>query len=309
MSKFVQSLQTLISEHQIETALNLLSDFFKEKDADLFKECLMHRGSLADLKYEQRTRTQSADELELSENRLMEAVTELTFKVEEIKFDDDLYYARAVAATRNKKALSDLVEKLMSDKNPRNLWLAGGLSLVIAVGIYFFYNKKASESNPQTPVQVLAQTVQTPQQPSKSLVDRYKIAETLRSNDKLDEAIKECTIILESEPCYWEASNLKAECQMLKALSKSDNLPDLEKAVLTARQALECNPADIDGYIYSTLAQIYGEMHNDVYFYRYLDSTLTRDIPVWKYLDQPGFKKYRNQKPFKAAINLAKSHQ
>jgi tetratricopeptide (TPR) repeat protein len=301
-SKFVQSLQTLISEHQIEPTLYLLSDFFKDKDDDLFKECLIHKGNLTELELDKRTRTESFEELELSENRLMMAVTELVFKVDDFPFDDNLYNARALAAFKKERKMSDWTNNLMNDKNPRNLLLMSGLSIAVLTGIYFFYFKKP-KAKPS--VEVKSTVVYVTQ---KSNVDRFKNASDLRANYKFDEAIQQCDTILQSESCYWEAFNLKAECQMHKSLMKPDNLPDLEKAIAYARQAITCNPADNDGLIYSTLAQIYGEMGSDANFYKYLDSTLTRHIEVWEYLNQPGFNKYRDKPQFKKVIAFAKEH-
>jgi len=48
-----------------------------------------------------------------------------------------------------------------------------------------------------------------------------------------------------------------------------------------------------------TLALIYADKNDDVNFYKYLEIAFTKACPVWRYLDDPGFKKYRSDKKLK----------
>jgi tetratricopeptide (TPR) repeat protein len=207
------------------------------------------------------------------------------------------------------KTSGDWIDRL----SPRSFFMLSVLSIMALVAVYFFYKNQAPKPTAQIlPAAETKKFDAVPQQMithiTISLSDKYDAAENLRSNNQFDEAIKRCDSITQIDPCYWRALNLKAECLMLKSLNKSDNLPDLEDAVIFARKAISCHPVDHQGFIYSTLAQIYGEMGNDTPFYKYLDSTLSRRIPVWEYLDQPGFNKYRNVPRFKKVVDFAKNH-
>jgi tetratricopeptide (TPR) repeat protein len=337
----VEKLESLIKQAKVKVCLDLLTDFFRDNDKDIHIQCIDLQGRLTFLENQERDGTISGDESILEENRIRQSVTNIIF--DNIKPSDDASFQKldlaladlqkagqlkddvseeqeladdiaeidskvtqVLTIVRHKEVSDDWVTQLMDGKNARKLWLMSIFSMAVLVGLYFFYKKDPQPIGLTPDNRKLDSILHPIIHVTLSLGDRYENAENLRSNNQLDEAINGCDSILQIEHCYWKALNLKAECLMIKAVKEHDNLPELENAVVYARKAIKCNPADKDGYIYSTLAQIYGEMRSDASFYKYLDSTLTRGVRVWDYLDQPGFSKYRNELRFKKKIAFAK---
>lgn len=58
--------------------------------------------------------------------------------------------------------------------------------------------------------------------------------------------------------------------------------------------------------IYGTLALTYADMKDDVKFYEYLQLAFEKGCPVWNYLDDPAFEKYKNETRLK---DLLKKYQ
>jgi tetratricopeptide (TPR) repeat protein len=77
-----------------------------------------------------------------------------------------------------------------------------------------------------------------------------------------------------------------------------------DKAIEYLDKARKENPnfPNIDG----TLALIYADKGEDENFYKYLLVALEKGCPVWKYLNDPGFNKYREQEKLKLLIESYK---
>jgi tetratricopeptide (TPR) repeat protein len=82
-------------------------------------------------------------------------------------------------------------------------------------------------------------------------------------------------------------------------------LKQFDKAIAYIQKARQFNPnfPNIDG----TLALIYADQNDDERFYSYLKIALNKGCPVWNYLSDPGFDKFRNSDRLKKLIEPFKS--
>lgn len=80
---------------------------------------------------------------------------------------------------------------------------------------------------------------------------------------------------------------------------------DFDTAIIYINKAKEVNPnfANIDG----TLALIYSDLGDDEKFYEYIKIALKKGCPVWVYLSDPGFDKYRESTRLKKIIEPFKN--
>ena len=111
--------------------------------------------------------------------------------------------------------------------------------------------------------------------------------------------ILECKKALKLNPEKASMHNQLAECYL------NDN--NISYALESAKKALTYDRADMNGFINSTLAQIYGEMNDPKLFYYYTEESLKRGFPVWDYTEELGLKKYKDEAQFKALMNKYKN--
>ena len=310
MSSLTHKVQKLVSENNVEQALDCMIKFFRAKDLERFKNCIELKRQFNMFESENLLNTIDNAEYNININRIGTAVIDIVMEV-----DDGRWANEDEPIEEPEKKSKSLREAIQIDKLTKRDWMLGGLGSLSLI-IFFIWMFKPLQQNvlkenkplsSEKNIDLVAQTIPI----IKSAADMYEEARILRNNDKFDEAIKLCDTILQKHTCHWKSYNLIAECyiNIHTQKSKDDHSPELRKARDNAYEALKCNTNDEGGYINSTLAQIFGLEENDKKFFYHTEKALQKGLEIWKfdYANEPGFNNYAKNAHFLQLITAYKN--
>lgn len=310
MSSLTHKVQKLVSENNVEQALDCMIKFFRAKDLERFKNCIELKRQFNMFESENLLNTIDNAEYNININRIGTAVIDIVMEV-----DDGRWANEDEPIEEPEKKSKSLREAIQIDKLTKRDWMLGGLGTLSLI-VFFIWMFKPSQQNfveKNEPNDSRKDTIRVVHKPPviKSLADMYEEARILRNNDKFEEAIKLCSSILAIDKCHWKSFNLIAECyiNIHTQKTKDDHSPELRKARDNAYEALKCNTNDEGGYINSTLAQIFGLEENDKKFFYHTEKALQKGLEIWKfdYANEPGFNNYAKNAHFLQLITAYKN--
>ena len=310
---FVEHLKTLIADGETTLVLKILLDFFANnsaslpnKVADLMAEnastlrdeCILHQSALKKSDKDLQRGLITEDDHNQVASRVNYALLSLLSEVETLDFDHTTALQNAQLVENTRHIAENIIGNVKEIKK-RGLMVKAtigvGCVALLAALIWGFKDKFVAKKTlfPVIPIDRKTHT--------DSLLAaevHYKIAVNERSNQGFDACIKECQEAIKWNNKNSFVYNQLAECYLYKG--------DITPAFENAKKAYACDSLDVNGYIMSTLAQIYGEMGNTKLFYVYTEQALKRDLPVWQYENELGFKIYKDETPFKVLMQKYK---
>ena len=320
---FVKHLENLIAEGETPTVLHILldflllkdtspsdsfSNFIAESDNNLRDACIIHQSALK--KSDKDLQRGLIDEEDHNKvvSRINYALLDALPELESLQFDDTKALERAKIIENEAKKKENIVGNAGEIKKRKLMQkVAIGLGiLALLVSLGWIFKEKFKKTDKAV---VVDKPVVTIPEIKKTRSDSLQIAEAhyneamrVRALEKPDftACIKECQEGLKWNPKSGQLYNQLAECYLYN--------DEITNAFTNAKKAYECDPMDVNGYIMSTLAQIYGEMGNVKLFYVYTEEALKRRLPVWDYVEELGFNKFKNERQFKELIKKYKQH-
>lgn len=313
---FVKHLENLIAEGETPIVLHILldlllvkdtslsdsfSNFIAESDNNLRDACIIHQSALKKSDKDLQRGLIDDEDHNKVVSRINYALLDALPELESLQFDDvkALERAKTIEEEAEKKEnLVGNVGEIKKRKLMQNIAIGFGIVALLASLGWIF---KGKFKKTDKAVVVVDKPVVPVVEPKKTRNDSLIIAQT-RYNEALKHrgisdfiaCIKECQEGIKWNPADGKIHNQLAECYLYN--------DEITNAFNSAKKAFQCDSLDTNGYIMSTLAQVYGEMDNTKLFYFYTEEALKRDLPVWKYKEELGFNKYKDESKFKGLM-------
>ena len=315
---FVKHLENLIAEGETPAVLHVLLDFLLLKDATLSDSfsnfiaesdnnlrdaCIIHQSALKKSDKDLQRGLINEEDHNQVVSRINYALLDAFSELESLEFGDTKALERAKTIENEAKEKENLVGnvgEIKKRKLMQNIAIGFGIVALLASLGWIFKGKFKKTDKASVVVDkpvVLVQESKKTRDDSLVIAEaRYNEAVRVRALGKPDfvACIKEC-----QEGLKWNSSSGKIYNQLAECYLYND---EITNAFSSAKKAFDCDSLDTNGYIMSTLAQIYGEMDNTKLFYFYTEEALKRDLPVWKYKEELGFSKYKDEPKFKVLM-------
>jgi tetratricopeptide (TPR) repeat protein len=301
---FITHLETLIADGETQSVLNILLDFFThrleslsdliaESKDELRDECILHQGALRKSDKDLQRGLITDEEQNQVVSRINYALLALFPNIESLTFDDAAALQRAEFIEKKDAETDNSIGNIGEIKKRKLLKniAIGTLSLALLIVLGWMFKDRIA---PKKIEPVVGREKKSKEDSLFAAEVHLNLSVNHRTNNDFDACIKECQDALKWNDKNAYAYNQLAECYLYKG--------EITAAFENAKKAYKCDSIDVKGFTMSTLAQIYGEMDNTKYFYIYTEEALKRDLPVWDYEDELGFKKYKDESKFKILI-------
>jgi tetratricopeptide (TPR) repeat protein len=325
MNNFNEQIRDLIRENKLEIAFDVLVDF-AERNRVMDSDFVLLQGSYNALQDKINARLIPEDEASSELNgirkglydRFKEVINEMQFddaaevklleikkKAYEIAHPETIVELDSSVKIDEKKGISALIGRINGWVSVLGTVSVVGILGMVIMGIFYFkpFNNGNKISNKQQ------KKIDARVQDS---LDKITKADTLTHqamrliyDEHFPEALLKCDSALTyktEKPMNWTAKkwseiyNLKAECLL--------NLGNHIEAEECIKKALIVDPADAEGYLHSTYAQILADKYTVVTpkFFEHFTIALDKKLELWEFMEQKGFVKIKNDPAVKKLL-------
>jgi tetratricopeptide (TPR) repeat protein len=288
MSQFTNTIKAHISANKVKLALEILMDYLKDRDTDLYNQCLMHHSVLVQAEKEYGMGIINRNEASQVLAKVRFGALNIADELQGTPIDEQAACDRAEEITHTFKETEFSVQAV---KNSQNwLFLSGGLGLagvVIFMLFTFFNQKNATSINPTNATHVDTAVLLV------SLEKDFNQYSKQKNYEKALVAVNKAIQLRSDQANYY---NTRATIYF--------DTDKIELAAADAERAALLDPNN--GFFYATLAQIATKRHNTEAFYRNIELAMRNHLDVWNYTQQIGIVEHLSEKRFETLLNTYK---
>ena len=290
MTQFTHTIKSLISTNRTKLALEILTDYLKNRDVDLYNQCLMHQSVLLHAEKEYSMNIINRNEASQVLAKVRYATIQIADELNQNSFDDKAAYERAEQI----KQLFIETEFSVQNKPSNGNWQVWIVALSLATGAVFwaFHYFSGTEENANVAPSKNSIRIDTAAL-LVSLEKDFNQYSKQKDYDKALIAVNKAIQLRSDQANYY---NTRATIYF--------NTDNIDLAAADAERAALLDPNN--GFFYATLAQIATKRHDTEGFYRNIELAMRNRCDIWNYTQQIGIMEHLPEKRFENLLALYK---